>query len=74
MEKWFKIQAYNSTPYWAWGTEQLANKFADTVDGDREINIHVVTELSASEVAEMDLENNSEAFSLSDWASENDAQ
>jgi len=44
-EKWFKISAYNSTPYWAYGSEDEAVRFCDNLNKARDVNLFTFDEL-----------------------------
>jgi len=72
MQTWWKIQAYNSTPYWGYGSQEDAEKFADHCDKGREINLHTISEVTDAEMIES-LEAGGEGFNLDDWRIDNDA-
>lgn len=70
-DKWWKIQAYNSTPYWGFGSQNEAGKFAEICDMGRDVNLHMITEVTDLELITR-LEAGGEGFNLADALLAND--
>ncbi len=65
-ENWFAFRAHNSQTLYGFGTAGEAGQYADAINGEKEINLYAPYALTTDESVELDLENNSEAFSLED--------
>ncbi len=73
MEQWFAFRAYNSQEILAFGTEGEANRYADHLNRNREINVYGAYPLTDEEVTEKNLESCGDTFNLEDALSEIDA-
>jgi len=65
-ENWFAFRAHNSQTLYGFGTAGEADLYADAINGGKEINRYAPYALTTEAAAELDLENNSEAFGLDD--------
>jgi hypothetical protein len=65
-ETWYAFRAFNSQNIYAYGTEQQAERYADKLNKNRDINVYGAYRLTDDEAAEMELEGNTEAFNLDD--------
>ncbi|PWC98058.1 hypothetical protein [Azospirillum sp. TSO5] len=65
-EQWFEFRAYNSQTLYGFGTVAEADQYADAMNAGKEINLYDFKPLTAQQAAELNLESNSEAFSLED--------
>lgn len=70
MEKWFAFRAYNSQTIIAYGTESEADRYADHLNADREINVYGAYGLTAAEAAELNPADRCDTFNLSDALAE----
>ena len=65
MEKWFVFHAYNSEPYYGFGTEDEANRYADVINVNRVIDVYSVHEITdVCVLAELDSGRNTDGFRL----------
>lgn len=63
-EAWYAFRAYNTQNVYAFGTEKQAERYADKLNENRDINVYGAYRLTDEEAAELKLEDNTEAFSL----------
>lgn len=66
MGHWYVFRAYNTQALYGYGTSEEADKYADILNANREINHYAAYKIPPEQAAEMNLENNTEAFSISD--------
>ena len=63
-ESWYAFRTYNSKNIYAYGTEQQAERYAEKINKDRDINVYGAYRVSDEEAAELKLEDSTEAFNL----------
>lgn len=74
MEKWFAFRSYNSQTIYGFGTDQDADRYIDTLNTGREINVYGAYALGEDEAGELGLDDNTDALNLDDALAEIDGK
>lgn len=66
MTQWYAFKAYNSQILYGFGTTEEAERYADRLNRGREVNHYAAYAVPKEAVEATGLDDNSEAFNLSD--------